>query len=387
MPRHERLEQNLNMTTYTNQHYVPQYYFKMFTKGRPRIHILLTTQDRIAINASIRGQCARTRFYGPKNIERIFSQLEGNHRTALRRIVDVAWASSRPLLEAKHLGWLWEAIVFQRARTELEISKTSPAIEALCLEVLKGHTEHAPDIADRAKLVEAIERGDVSFTEPGQATVFRSIATAMESVLLISDLDLHILRNHTDYPFIFSDSPVVFCNTYYENIKHRGVIGLQTPGLQIFYPLDSRTMLMLNDDEVYGGKRLESVVIDIVERSDISQLNALQLHHSLNTVYFARAKDEEYVTRLWRAHKHRIVQPRMNFEMREDWLVDGKPPVGVLYHMFESQLNIGLKVSFFDCEPIAPAEYQFRRRSPELVEEVRSRRGGTQGTPNSKDGR
>lgn len=53
-------------------------------------------------------------------------------------------------------------------------------------------------------------------------------------------------------PFIFGDAPVVFYNSYYRNVTARGVLGLQSPGLQIFFPLDSTTLLLLMDDKVYS---------------------------------------------------------------------------------------------------------------------------------------
>lgn len=237
------------------------------------------------------------------------------------------------------------------------------------MEYFKEYLKHNSDSNFYARFIKEVEDGNVSISEPTQSTVLRSIAIAMEGQLLISDLDLHIIRNYSDYPFVFSDAPVVFCNTYYQNVTYRGVLGLQTPGLQIFYPLDSVTMVMLSDDQVYGGNRLKSVFIDIMERCDVSQLNALQLHHSLNAVYFADADDEEYVTLLWSAHKNRIVPPRMDFGIRKEWLVDGKPPDGTLYHTFEPQLNIKLDLSFIECTPAKAEDYKFRRRSPELIEE------------------
>jgi hypothetical protein len=116
---------------------------------------------------------------------------------------------------------------------------------------------------------------------------------------------------------------------------------------------------------------LESTMIDIIERSDVSQLNALQLHHSINAVYFANVDDEEYITVLWEAHKNKIIPPRADFGIREGWLVDGKPVDGILYHMFEPQLNLTLELSFIECNPANPKDYTGQSRNKELVEENR----------------
>jgi hypothetical protein len=271
---------------------------------------------------------------------------------------------------ASDLSGIWEAVLFQRTRTELEIIKEAPAIESMCLLYFKNYLEHEENIVDRKQIIEHISNGDVQIKEMPQKTVMRSIAVAMENVKLISDLNFYIIRNHTDYPFVFGDSPVVFYNTYYQNVKDRGVLGWQTPGLQIFYPLNSDTVLMLIDDQSYGGWYNRGLFVDLVKRSDVSQLNALQLHHSYNSVYFADENDKEYIYELWGAHKQRIVQPKVRHVKREGWLIDGKPVDGVLYQMYEPQLNINLNLSFVECSPISESEYKFRRRSPELVKEL-----------------
>jgi hypothetical protein len=376
------------MANLVNQHFVPMYYFRLFTGGRRSIHVLLKSNDTIIKNASIKGQCAHNRFYGPKNIEEIFSRLEANHSNALKYWIDLAWSSHPTSFEPKYLSNLWEAIIFQRARTDMEIKKVAPAWEAFHLEIFKEYLRNKESPEFFAEFVKEVKNGNIRITESPQSTVFRLIQTAIQSVLLVSDLYWCILRNHSDYPFIFSDAPVIFYNSYYRNVKDRGVLGLQTPGLQIFYPLNSETLVMMSDSQVYKGRALDNIIIDITERSDVSQLNALQLHHSANSVYFSDADDEEYVSSLWLAHKNRLVPPKTNFEIPQGWLVDGKPPNGILYHIFEPQLNIELDLSFVECTPIDPRDYKVRHRSPELVaeqkESIRKNEDKRHDTPNDK---
>ena len=261
-----------------------------------------------------------------------------------------------------------QGALVQRARTMQEVDKVSDGIDRSFLEVFKGYVRHARNIESREEISRAIEDGHICIETDRTWVVTNSLVTALDSVILVADLSLHLLRNQTDFPFIFSDAPVVFCNTHYRNVEHRGVLGLQTPGLQIFFPLDPRTLLLLMDDAVYFGAYRNHVVVDITERSDVSQLNALQLHHSLNSVYFGHDGDAEYVSDLWRAHRSTIVPPREEFKMRHGWLVDNKPVKEVL-HSFEPHLNFRLSLSFIQCNPIRASEYKFSRRSQELVED------------------
>lgn len=357
------------MTARANQHFVPQFYFRLFAGGARQIHLLHKKSERIILNAPIKGQCARHNFYGSDEIEKSLSLLEGQQSAVLHHVREMAWLEREPVLEPNHVARVWEAIVLQRARTDLQVVKSTPASEALFLTMFTHYLKNAPGIEDREVLLAHIERGDIQIKQDPRQVLAIAMKAALENVLLISDLDFHVLRNQTDFPFLFGDSPVVFCNTYYRNVTHRGVLGMQTPGLQIFYPLNSKTMLMLIDDQVYGGRYREPLFVDIDQRCDVSQLNALQLHHSLHTAYFARAHDQQYVLDLWNAHKAAIVLPKESLHNRSGWLVDGKPVDEHLYQSFEPHLNFRLALSFIECTPIHPSQFVFRRRSPELFEE------------------
>ena len=135
----------------------------------------------------------------------------------------------------------------------------------MVLELFKCHIESRQDIENNEEIIKHIKNGNFRIIESPQHAIARSLSVSKDAVKLISDLDYYLLRNHTDYPFIFSDSPVVFYNTYYYNVKNRGVLGAQTLGLQIFYPLNSDTLLMLVDNQVYEGWYKENLFVDLIE--------------------------------------------------------------------------------------------------------------------------
>lgn len=320
-------------------------------------------------HAAIKGQCARHKFYGSAEIENLFSRLEGLHASCLQALVRAGNSGDINEFSFDHFPWLMQAIVFQRARTMLEVEKTFPAVEAMILKMFKEHLLHTlpPERID--EYVGAIDRGEVRITEEPTSTVFRQITVALESATLLVDLQPRLVRNYSDYPFVFSDSPVVFYNQYYQHITDRGVLGLQTPGLMIFYPLTPQLQLMMIDPEAYTGTFANGPFCDITDRSDVSHLNALQMHHSSSAIYFADISDAEYVEALFQTHAPRIVKPQATFRVRTDVLVDGKPSDGEVMHAFEPQLNHNLSLSFVDCTPVMPEGVSFRHRSPEIVEE------------------
>jgi hypothetical protein len=356
------------MAENANQHYVPQFYFKLFNGGARQICVLLTKDGRIALSAPIKGQCARSKFYGTVKIEKELSELESLHAAALRALVETATTDDLTKWSHDHFPWLLQAIAVQRSRTMLEVEKVTPAMQGMFLHMFKEYVKRTRPSEEADEIVGAIERGEVEITRNPSVTVCQQISAAIQSAALLADLQPRVLRNQTDYPFMFSDSPVVFYNSYYRNITNRGVLGFQTPGLQIFVPLTPTLRLMMFDPTVYTGSCLARPFCEVIARADVSQLNALQLHHSRQAVYFASHAHAEYVEELYKAHKPHLIKPESSFRVRKDLLVERDPGGGEIMHAFEPRLNHSLSLSFIHCAPVSPRDYVFRHRSREVVE-------------------
>lgn len=307
--------------------------------------------------------------YGSEPIETVFSDLESKISIVFRQVVERAWSSGLSSLTLPEIYWLLKGILFQRSRTVLEVNKHRPATESLVLEMLKEYIRHDSTLPQREELIAHITNGSVRVRQSFAHAALHHVRAALESTALLSDLHPCVLLNYTDYPFVFSDSPVVFYNSYYRNIMNRGVLGLQTPGLQVFMPLDSRTLLMLMDPVVYSGPFQGHMSYVLYERSDISQLNALQLHHSSDAIYLSNIDSAGYVTDLWRAHREKLTTPQTSFHILSDAIIDGKPADGIVYHSFEPQLPHNLALSFVSCDPIEPSDFVYRYRTPEIMEE------------------
>jgi len=73
---------------------------------------------------------------------------------------------------------------------------------------------------------------------PAQAQLVEMNA-ALESAGRLADLMPVMLINRTVRPFIFGDAPVALYNGYYRDVRHRGVLGFDTPGLMVFLPLSA----------------------------------------------------------------------------------------------------------------------------------------------------
>jgi hypothetical protein len=360
------------MAERVNQHYVPQFYFRHFSVNCNTVGMILVRDGRTFTRAPIKGQCSRKNFYGSKELESLFGELESQHCVAIRAALEVSNKATAEFFSFEELCDFFDAIAFQRARTATEVAKIAPALEKMHLYMFRRHLELTQDEAFLKTYDENVAAGKITVTESTASAVGRGVSTMLENARLIRDLSFCFIRNRTDYPFVFSDSPVVLYNTYAKAVKNRGVLGLQCPGLQIFYPLDSWTCVMLFDPKTYHGPFRGYLQYDAHQRSDISQLNALQMHHALNAVYFGDPAHEDYVYQLWRTHRSDLSTPAAECRINPDLWVDGKPAQDDLLQMMEPQLNFDLNLSFVECEPVSQADYAYKPRSPDLVELVKS---------------
>lgn len=362
------------MSRNREHHFVPKYYFKRFSGDGKRICVLLRRNGDIIPSASIRGQCAQKRFYGTTIAEHRLGSLERRHSHTLQDISRAADKRSSGVLNRRSKAALLEAIALQRARTVLEVNKWSGALEDIRTDLLKKQVQLRESGDAQREIIEALDSKAIRIKESSSSAVLRQISVGLENAVLLSDMCFRVLVNHTKYPFVFSDSPVVFCNTYYRNVTDRGVLGVQSPGLQVFFPLSSTVAVMLIDSSVYSGAYTSSEIVDLVECADVSHLNALQLHHSSNVICFGNYGCAEYVRSLYRAHKDLLRVPSIFYSLRSDLLVDGEKSEGGIMHTFEPQLNHWLELSFVTCDPPSETEYRWRQRSPALVRAVEMRR-------------
>ncbi len=200
-------------------------------------------------------------------------------------------------------------------------------------------------------------------------TVLMMLSISSQLAGLVSDLGIYVLKNRTDTEFIFSDSPVVFYNRYYKNVQHRGVLGFQEPGLMIFYPISPDTCILLIDEIVYHGNIIGKHFFEIDNNFDITNINKLQLQHSMNSIYFSDSMDTKNIKRLWRQQRSTLKTTRMEVNVGVGKNTNGNS-IGDIVHSFEPQLPFLLNLSFLESEILSDEHYFFRYRVPELVEEA-----------------
>jgi hypothetical protein len=264
-----------------NQHYVPQFYFKNFNNGKVFISSYIVKKNIIIPSCSVADQASKDYFYGDSNAEDQVCLIENRLQHCLQDVVSNAGISKTALAH------LTEYILFQDARTAKKRTETATAYRAM--EALFSLSKNAKTIDDAKQW--RIDNPLSGFSADDKQWHWRSILQAVSSAWSMQDLSYILLRNRTNLPFIFSDSPVIFMNPHMSAFSDRGTLGSISKGLIVVFPLNHENCILLYDTDVYNLKLIylksydkAKRVLDITE-VDTEVINSLQFFGAENCVY------------------------------------------------------------------------------------------------------
>lgn len=346
------------MSKKSNQHYVPQFYFRLFSSDGRSICVLNRKNGTSYPAAPIKGQASKHKFYGADEIEDAFSNIEGVFSSTLRHLKNCV--DLRELSEADHLLTL-QAIMFQKARTLGARKSSHPMNDRLTKLWLEAEINKNESLTGDQKL-EYISSLDL-FEVDHLRFHLEQIKTSIEQAHLLGDLVPILLDNRTNRPFIFGDSPVVFHNSHFGNVKLRGVLGFTTPGLQIFFPLSEKRTLLLIDPMHYSVKRIRAGnVVHVRELRNVAIINKLQIHSATTAIYFSDYKHADYVRSIWSEENKKLSANLVAVVEAPSFDHKGTPQ-GEIVHSFAPMLPVNLSLSFLEHEILGDSDYSFAERS------------------------
>lgn len=349
------------MSKKANQHYVPQFYFRLFSVDGRSICVFNRKNGISFTTAPIKGQASKHKFYGSQEIEDAFSTLEGFFSSTLRALKNCI--DLREISEADQLLTL-QAVMFQRARTLAARNRSQPMNYRLRKLWLEAEINKNEDLSDDQKL-EYISDLELFEIDPLKFHL-EQIKVSIEQAHLLGDLTPILLENRTNRPFIFSDSPAVFHNSYNGNVKLQGVLGFTTPGLQIFFPISEKRVLLLIDSTHYSFKKIRSGnVIHIRELRDVAAINSLQMHSAVTAIYYSDYKYVEYVKTIWNQERNKLSENLVSVVEAPSFNSNGGSQ-GEIVHSFAPMLPVNLKLSFLEHKTLGDDEYSFVERSTYL---------------------
>lgn len=291
------------MTQNKNQHYVPKFYFKQFSKNNQTICAFNIPKELYIEQATIGGQCSKGYFYSKNiEIEKIFSWLEGLAREKHKKLIE---NKSLDCLSKEEIQHLKSHILFQHGRTKIAYDRENEMANNF-FDTLKPQMYTQLFGEGKAISWESVKNTKIVLNSS------YSLLTSMMSGILLYDLQVALLENTSKTDFIFSDNPVVLFNSYFNDIHPYGTTGIAATGLQIFYPIDSRTMIFLFDPNFY---KLKNEKIDISKQKDVQRLNGLQILTCDKNVYFEDDSMKDKVIERYKQIKSKIPKTKTEYEV------------------------------------------------------------------------
>jgi hypothetical protein len=275
------------MTENRKQHYLPKFYLKNFSEDDKQVCVYHLKSGK-GIISPIDSTCQEKYFYGKDSkFEKGLSDIETYQAQVIKKIIET---SDIEILSLEEQFNLLSFLILQYARTK-EAKNTSEKwvefhVEHYLKPLMKSHPElkkYRPEEIDRLKI-----------TVPNFYKY--TMGVALSSIEGIFDLKLLLLINKTEKPLITSDAQVILNNIV--KLKKRSMIGLFSPGLQIFCPLTDSIGLLLIDPLAYKIEISSDSKIDVINEEDIDNLNTLQILNCSEIVIFRNRTEYDYIKEL-----------------------------------------------------------------------------------------
>ncbi|MBN1364420.1 MAG: DUF4238 domain-containing protein [Syntrophaceae bacterium] len=252
-------------------HYVPKFYLKRFTDNSKSINIFNIPSLRIIENASLKNECYKDYFYGEDlKFEKALSILEGKTAKVLQ---DISISNKLPPFPSPQYIVLLINVIMQEARTKFAADQID--------ELVDKNMKHLLEIQN------GITQDDLSKIKIGLKKPARmAVSVAAQCHLMAMDLKCKLLTIGSNREFITSDNPVVYYNQYLEYRTFASNTGIASKGLEIFYPIDHKHLIVYYDADVYIVGNKKDKVIKLKKRRDIEMLNKLQYVNAGSNIYF-----------------------------------------------------------------------------------------------------
>ncbi|WP_409457259.1 DUF4238 domain-containing protein [Rhizobium sp.] len=332
-----------------NQHFVPRVHLNPFTvdaKG-DAINLYNLARGMVVHDAPAKNQCSRDYFYGedPK-LEDAIQTLEGAYGQCLRALIE----------NQSSLSKLQDAIF--RRFTYFQYLRTESAAKAIVSFVTEIATTKGSDIE----------------IPPIRESIRHAVLGAMryfsDTMRLVDDLELCIVRNETGTPFVTSDNPAVLTNKwhlYNARTKHLSY-GMPNAGVILILPLTPKLLAIFYDRDIYSIKCSDRTLI-LRQESDALACNQLQVINCRCNLYFGDLAGETAATQaVESALKSRPSSPFSIARL----IPTGECETHTYYQIVENpdireHENVLVHVqSARPCPPLWPSFLQYRSRKSAL---------------------
>lgn len=269
------------MATNKNQHFVPRCYLKQFTIDKANAAINLFNIDRLRFipNAPVKNQCSGDYFYGKdEKLEAAIQSIESAYGNVLKEILKPGYLLTKDHRDVLRIFW-----AFQNLRTE-------------------AASKRAVEVSDDTFNDIGVDPSNFAFQ------IKEAVQVAMhafaESMSLVDDLRVCLIRNKTDVPFITSDDPAILTNRWYmEAKKTRGMsFGMKDAGALLLLPLTPDTYFIFYDQNIYNISS-NNGWLNLRNNADIETLNEFQILHCRANLFLQQENYAEHLHNFVVKHK------------------------------------------------------------------------------------
>ncbi len=322
----------MSNTKKRQQHFVPKFYLKRFShdgKGK-QLSLWSGVSQLYVKDARLSDQAYADNFYGADgSVEDTLSVLESKVAGITAQIMRDGLL---PVTGSEEHLLLYTFVMFQAERTKAGASDMETTADQMMRFFFKEDPRFEPYLPHiKLKLL-----------NPGA----QKLALVSPLVPLCLDLAAKLLINEGAHEFVTSDNPVVRYNQFTEarNWPSSGA-GWSMPGLQVFFPLSPKHVLLLYDSDMYSFPDASGDIQIVKSLSDINWINGLQYLVADENVYFSTGIDELYATRM---HQRWAKYRRPRYTVNEYERTDPRDPSkkGTILMTTFNNIRIGLQLSF-----------------------------------------
>ncbi|HZL10798.1 MAG TPA: DUF4238 domain-containing protein [Prolixibacteraceae bacterium] len=319
------------MSNKKNQHFVPQFYLRRFSKTMksPYLELFNCSSQKHIPTASIKNQASIKHFYdNDDSIENLLGKIENEAAKSISKIDNSLSLPSSSIDRINLLAFTF----YQLTRTKSHADEVQSTINNMYQQIYK----------DDPRFKGIFDEHKIGIDRP--ATF--AIGIISKIIHQTFDLKIKLIINKTNQNFITSDNPVLKYNQFLERRKHfGGITGIGLKGIQYFLPIDSKKCLLFYDSKTYNiGKWFSNRVI-ITKQKEIDLINLLQFLNCEDKIYFNDETEIEYIKRLnQESKKFQKAGISIVKEYKQEEIPDVKN--STLLHSFSTDLKIGLELSF-----------------------------------------
>jgi len=249
-----------------NQHYVPRCHLRSFSmreEGRA-INLFNLDQDRAISNAPVRSQCSGDYFYGEdERLDHAIKFIEDGYGSMMTDL-----GAPGRTITAKDKVILRRFLFLQHLRTDAASQRATERLFAM--HDVPGGKEQLP-----------------SFKEAVRGAVISAMRIFADTMRIVDDLKVCIVRNKSARAFVTSDNPAIMTNRLYlqsSRTKGRG-FGARHAGTLLVMPLSPQLCCILYGGDVYTIGHTAGWV-DAENAADIGALNDHQYLGCAANIYF-----------------------------------------------------------------------------------------------------